>query len=132
MNDPVNIASHISFLIVREDKHPGIVAKLIEFAKSFDHTIDSWAHPIVITKIGDRWLGYHQIIKECIMFNAFNPKTCSPREVVEAMKALAAWARLQHGGGFTAAPMDSKTFTPEVMQRLGFRRTGMELWELEA
>lgn len=106
--------------------------KLEAFAATFNHNIVKHTlSPIVALKRHGRWIGYAQINKQPVVFSAWHtdPTICSPRDVVEGMKAFAGWAKIQHGGGFSAVPLDTISFLPSVMSRLGFRRTNCELYE---
>ena len=105
------------------------VDKLRTFAASFDHKIESLAHPIYIVKRGDVWIGYAQIVHLPVVFTAWNPKTAKARGIWEAMLQFVGWAKLQFGAGFTTVPLDTKTFLPEVMKKLGFRKMGLEIYE---
>lgn len=105
-------------------------ARLNTFAASFNHTIDVTPHPILIWKQGERWVGYCQIVNLPVVFTAWHPQSAKPRDTLEVYKLIRGWAKIQHGGGFTTVPLDTETFTPKVMKKLGFNKTGMELYEL--
>ena len=110
--------------------------KLFKFAKSFDHNISKSINPIVVVKTrgSDQWRGYIQISKEPLAFTAWHTdlNVCKPRDVMEAMRCFAGWAKVQHGGGFVAVPVDTKTFDPVIMAKLGFKRCNAEIYEVTA
>lgn len=125
------LGSELKFEWVRT---PEQVAKLQGFAKSFDHDIGNPKLPLCIVKRNEIWKGYGQIINEPIVFTAWHTdrSVCSPRDLIEGMKAFTYWGKLQHGSVMTAVPMDSKTFTPEVMKKLGAKRLQQEIYVWES
>lgn len=110
------------------------LARLKSFAESFEHTIPTTKHPICMMKRDGKDFAYNQIFMGPLVFSAWHtdPNICHPRDVVEGMKNLVGWAKIQHGGGFVAVPTDTKSFIPPVMQKLGLIRSGMELYEIWA
>lgn len=110
--------------------------RLETFAKSFgdDHAIVTRDHPMVAIVRDSKWVGYAQIVTVPVVFTAWhtNPQICSPRDVVEGMKAFTGWARLQYNYGLTATPISALSkFTSSIMEKLGFKRMNAELWEIK-
>lgn len=103
--------------------------KLQEFAKTFDHEIPTAAHELVAVRVGDQWIGYAQMFGPLAM-TAWHPIHSTPRLVLEANKAFIGHAKLRYGFGFVTVPTDTKTFLPDVMEKLGFERMGLELYEI--
>jgi hypothetical protein len=106
-------------------------AQLQTFANSFDHSIETWSHPIFIAKTDNKWIGYIQIVNQPTVFTAWKPEAASARTIIEAMLQLVGWVRFQFGSGFTTVPLDTKSFFPSVMKKLGFKRMNLELYEPE-
>ena len=108
---------------------------LEEFAASFDHKLKKSIYPLVAFRMGEQpWHGYAQIYTGATIFSAWHtdPKICGPRKFAESMKAIIGWLKFQHGGGFAGVPMDTQTFTPEVMKKIDARRCNCELYEFLA
>lgn len=104
--------------------------RLHTFAATFDHTIPSAAHPLVVFKNGEDWKGFAQIITKPIVFPAWNPHVCTARDVQEGFTRVSGWLDLQYGGGFITAPTNKETkFTEKVMNKLGSKRMFLELYE---
>jgi len=106
--------------------------KLQTFAKSFDHEVKSFTHPIAAFKRGETWVGYSQIVLNMpVVFFAWNPNTIATRDLHEFGSRFMGWSDLQHGGGFTAAPINQPTkFNKELVERhFGVKSMGMELYE---
>lgn len=99
------------------------------FAESFDHSIDTWRFPIFECMRNDKTLGYAQVVNIPVVFTAWNPKSCKPRDIVDAMNWWRAWAITQNNYGLTTVPLDTKSFYPKVMEKLGFKRMNLELYE---
>lgn len=105
---------------------------LAEFGASFDHEARDRTLPVVIFERAGKIRGYAQIHKNtplAITGWHTDPEICSPMDVVHGMMYLKGWAKVEMGGGLTAVQMGSKSFTPEVMEKLGFKRTGFELYQ---
>lgn len=109
-------------------------AKLVKFAESFEHKVVRSTSPLLAIKKHGQWVGYAQINVTPVVFTAWHTDRaiCSPRDVVEGFKILAGWAKVQHGGGFTSVPLDTVSFLPHVMKKLGFTRCNCELYETTA
>ena len=120
--------------------------KLKEFAHTFEHDIcpENVKAPVLIIKRvsgkGDdrkeEWIGFVQMVNCPLLFTAWNPNIATNRDVVEGMKAFTGWAKLQgvlqgRYPGFAAVPNESKTFTPETMEKMGFRRLFAEIYAVE-
>lgn len=108
---------------------PNERARMQTFAESFDHTIGSWRWPICEMKRGDYTFGYAQIVQSPVFFTAWNPNTCKPRDFHEGLSHLRAWGLMQNGHGFATVALDNPTFTPQLMEKLGFNRMKLELYE---
>ena len=108
--------------------------KLRKFAASFDHDIVRNYHPVMVLKMDGRWIGFAQHYKNPLVITGWHTdrKICSPRDMLEGYKALAGWAKIQHSGAMTAAPFDTRTFTPEIMKKLGLHARNAQLYEILA
>jgi hypothetical protein len=111
---------------------PEKLEKLRAFAATFDppHFIEDTKHRIIIFKRRGEWIGYAEIVNTPIVFTAWNKNRCKPRDIVETMKAFVGWARIEHGEGFTAVPLDTRTFPEKIMNKLGFYRLKTELYSV--
>lgn len=108
------------------------IDKLRKFGSEFDHKLSdqSLSHPILVAKVDNEWKGYFQIIQKIpIVFPSIHPGKCKPMDTVEIMKAFQGWAKIQYGGGIVAVPIDSSTFTPEIMEKMFFKRNFQEIYE---
>lgn len=117
----------IQIRLIRADERE----KLIEFAKSFNHEIKSWAYPIFVCIKDGKWISYHQLVNAPVLFNAFHPDMVSSSDVAEIFKKWVGFAQIQWGSGFTAAPLGDTKFTKDVMERMGLQSMNMELYELK-
>jgi hypothetical protein len=99
------------------------------FAKSFDHNISSWRFPIFEMKRDEKSFGYAQIVHIPIVFTAWNPKACKPRDFIDGLNWWRAWGLTQNNHGFTTVALENKTFTPDLMKKIGFKRMNLELYE---
>lgn len=116
-------------------KTPEQKQRLVEFASTFEHKVAALdKHPHCFIKRHGMVVGYAQMYMGPTVFSSWhtNPNICHPRDVMEGMKAFAGWGKLQHGGGFVGVPTDTKSFLPHVMNKLGFLRSGIELYEIWA
>lgn len=108
--------------------------ELRAFAKTFEHEIEEHPFPIWAVKKNGQFIAYVQIAMAPVGFPAIHtdPNICKPRDTVELIKMFTSWCKIQYGGnGFVAAPMDSKTFTPATLQRIGFNRLNKELYAVD-
>lgn len=108
------------------------LAALNAFAQSFGHAVHAARWPLIAFRFGDRpWHAYAQFSQAPVIFSAWHTdqKICSPRDVIDTCKHIKGWMQIQCGGGFFGVPTDTKTFTPEVMGRLGTTRCNTELYE---
>lgn len=99
------------------------------FAESFDHNIATWRFPVFEGKRDEKTLGYAQVVNIPVVFTAWNPKACKPRDIIDAMNWWKAWAITQNNYGLTTVPLETKSFYPKVMEKLGFKRMNLELYE---
>jgi hypothetical protein len=111
---------------------PEKLKELRKFAETFDppHQIHDTKHRIVIAKREGLWIGYAEIVTTPIVFSAWSAR-CKPQDIWSAMAAFVGWARLQHGAGLTAVPLDTKTFPEKIMNHLGFYRMRTELYRAD-
>ena len=106
--------------------------RLAGFAASFEHYPDMTDdHPIIVVKRGEKWIGFFQFCNLPFLQGAWhtNPDIASKRDVIEAARAIIAWAKGQ-GGCLTGSPVGDKHFTPDLMERLGMVRTGIEVYKV--
>lgn len=89
-------------------------------------------HPIIMVRRGARCFGFMQFVNRPIANTTWNtdPKIASKRDVLEAMKTLIDWSRI-NGGCFTAAPLDEKKFTPKLLAKLGLVKMGVQLYNVK-
>lgn len=121
--------SHLNFELIQEG-NPRL-DELREFAKTFNHEIEQHPYPIFAVKKNGQFIAYVQVAMAPLAFPAIHtdPNICRPRDTVEIMKAFTYWTKIQHGGnGFLTAPTDSTTFTPAILERLGFIRLHKEVY----
>jgi len=98
------------------------------FAQSFDHEITESPWPLfMVTKDGQP-KGYFYIANPVLIWPALSHE-CSPRETKEIIEMVKRRANLC-GNPAAVVPKDSPTFTPEVMQKLGFTPTNLLLYTL--
>jgi hypothetical protein len=119
-----------SFFVNRQD--PEQVARLRTFAASFDHTIESLAHPIIVFHRGDKWIAYAQIVQTPTVFPAFhtNPDVCSKRDTYFVSNQLVGWTKIQFGGALLARPIrQGSKFTQDITEHLGGKCMNKELFE---
>jgi hypothetical protein len=109
---------------------PEKLSKLREFALTFEppHTIADTKHRVLIVKRNEEWIGYAEICTTPVVYTAWNKQRCKPRDILEAMKAFTGWSKIQFGEGYTAVPLDTKTFPEQIMHKLGFYRMRTELY----
>ena len=101
------------------------------FAQSFDHEIGTWRYPIFEAKKDDYTIGYAQVVNTPVVFTAWNPKACKPRDIYDACNWWRAWSLTQYGHGMTTVPTNKDTkFTSSIMENLGFKRMNLELYEI--
>lgn len=105
---------------------------LSEFAATFGHKITTRRYPTCMFLKNGKPYGYAYISRDPVAFTAWHSdrNVCTSRDVHETFQMLTGWGKFEHGGGFVTAPIDSKTFTPEVMIKLGFGDTNCHLWEI--
>jgi hypothetical protein len=108
---------------------PEKLVKLRNFAATFDppHEIPDTKHRIVIAKKNGQWIGYAEIVTTPVVFSAWS-KECKPQDIWSAMQAFVGWARLQFSEGYTAVPLETRTFPERIMNKLGFVRLRTELY----
>lgn len=117
----------LDYIPVKTVEH---LEKLKDFAKTFDHDICNYRHEATEIRKGDQTVGYWQMYFVPTAFVAFHPEHCEPRDTLDAIKALSSWAKIQHQQGWVAVNFDSKVFTPELMEKLGFHRMNTELYSI--
>jgi hypothetical protein len=112
---------------------PEKLDELRKFAETFDppHKIHDTKHRIVIAKRDGLWIGYAEISLTPIVFSAWSRERCKASDIWSAMQSFVGWARLQYGSGFTAVPLDTKTFPEKIMNHLGFFRMKTELYRTD-
>lgn len=120
-----------------EEVTPENFAKLQEFARTeFDppHVIEDDALTnknrslLIVTRDG-QWIGYREIIMTPVVYPAFS-RHCKPRDIWELMLKLSGWAFENYREGFVGVPTNTKNFPQHIMRKLGFYRTGNELYKL--
>lgn len=106
------------------------------FANSFGHSVigseKDESVPMFAFDRGDQTRGYTQLHKNTpIAFAGWHTDKmiCTPRDVIDGMNHIKGWAKVERGGGLLAIPMGSENFTPEIMERLDFKRLHMEIYQ---
>ncbi len=105
-----------------------------EFAEGFNHRATDRQLPIFVFVRDGKIRGYAQVHKATPMaITAWHTdkEICNVKDVITGIMHLKGWAKIEKGGGLTAVPVDSPTFTPEVMEKLGLKRLGLELYQFE-
>lgn len=111
-------------------KNEDQLKKLIAFSIEFDHEIKSINFPIIIAKIKDRYIGFTEVCNTPVLFPAFDPKSCSPRNTMETINGLYNWSKLTHGDFLMARNMDAEQFSIELLEDHFIpKRMNMELYE---
>ena len=106
-------------------------ARLVEFGKTFDHhpfRMDE--HPFIVVKRGEKWIGWFQFVNIPFLQTAWhtNPDIASKRDVVDGARALMQWIKTQ-GECLTGSPVN---YQPIFLQKIGLKRTGVELSHVSA
>jgi hypothetical protein len=108
------------------------LVKLQEFATGCRHEFyfDSRLHRIAILKKKhtDRWIGWVKIPKAHTLHVSLCEEQASSRDTVEVIKLLRGWGIMEWGEVIFAVPLESKTFTPEILEKCGAYTMKSGLW----
>ncbi len=72
-------------------------------------------------------IGYCEISLEPQVYPCFSKRT-RPRDVWEVMSHYRSWCFEQYGGGSVGVPRDTINFPEHIMSKLGFYRSGNEIY----
>lgn len=111
-------------------KNEDQLKKLIAFSIEFDHEIKNINFPIIIAKVKDKYIGFTEVCNTPVLFPAFDPRNCSPRNVVEIIDGLHIWSKLANGDFLMARDMNASQFSNELLEEHFIpKRMNMELYE---
>lgn len=99
-----------------------------EFAQTFGHEIEPCPWPLYMVKKDGEKRAYFYIANPVLIWPALSPR-CSARDTKEIVEMVRDRASLA-GNPAAVVPKDSKTFTPTIMQKLGFKETDLLLYTL--
>jgi hypothetical protein len=109
--------------------------KMQIFAKSFDHQIEPMRNGRLYAFERDqRVFGYADVLYIPVAFPAFDPRSTTPRDVLEILQGWKHSCQISHGGdGLIGVPLveDRKTFPVEMIEKTGFTRMKRELYSLD-
>lgn len=120
-----------NYIQFEECDTPEKFSKLREFAATFEpkHFIPDNNHRFIIIKKDGIWIGYSEIVSTPLVFSSWCKSRCTPRDILDGMKAFVGWSKIQYGEGYTAVPLDTRTFPEKIMNRLGFYRLNVEVYK---
>lgn len=82
----------------------------------------------IITRDGI-WVGYYEVCRVPVVYPAFSRRVRS-RDIWEVMMRLVGWSTHTYGDGFVGTPLQRVTFPEHLFRKLGFFRTGNELYKV--
>lgn len=108
-------------------------AALQSFAETFDHTVRLNPHSKYFVAFrGLKPIGYQEQVFTPVIYPAFHPDECSPRDVTRVMHDWVAHSQLSGVPAIVGVPLnnrkDSGNFPEETMNRLGLVRLQRELY----
>jgi len=111
---------------------PEKLAELKTFAANVQppHSIPEDAGRIIMIRRRGQLVAYAIECKTPVVIVTWG-NNCHPRDVAEASATLSCWSQLQHGSALTAVTLNHPTFPPHVMEKLGYRRLNLELYQKE-
>lgn len=111
---------------------PEKLAELRLFAENVNppHVINEKAGRIIILRRRGQIISYAIECSTPVVIVTWG-NNCHPRDVAEASAALSGWSQLQHGSALTAVTLNHPTFPPHVMEKLGYQRLHLELYQKE-
>jgi len=117
----------ITFEAVRDDEQ---FKRVKAFAETFNHETLSGDQIIMIGREG-RLFGYIQIHTRPILLGSWHPDA-GARNIKEAIEDIRKWVDMKfEGRAFTAVTLDHQTFPPKTMEKLGFKRLNVELYDFK-
>lgn len=72
-------------------------------------------------------VGYCEVSLEPMVYPAFS-KRAEPQDVMEVSCHMRSWCVESYGGGGVGVPRDTVTFAEHTMAKLGYQRTGNEIY----
>jgi hypothetical protein len=112
-------------------KESGEFLELVDFAETFDHQVVDHPQINVYGHYKDKKLiGYSDHVFIPTIYPAFHPEFTTPRDVVQTMNDWRVHNQLTGGLGYVGVPLqkDRKTFTNEIMKKLGMERMHREVY----
>lgn len=110
-------------VIIEWVSNPDQLVKLQEFATACNHQFyfDSRLHKIAILKkkLKGTWLGWVKIPLAPTLHVSLNDEIATYRDTLEVVKMLRGWGIMQWGEVIFAVPLDSKSFTDDILTKLG-------------
>jgi hypothetical protein len=113
--------------------------RLKQFAATFDHAVgDNSMFPIYTVERGEQLIGYYNLINfpVPVVCPAMHPDICTPRDFRDSLEFVkhhfclnSINGNFPHGTCLLAVP-PKLPFSPSAFERSGFKRTGLELWQI--
>jgi hypothetical protein len=125
------IDKKIDYKVIPKDS--GEFLELVDFAEEFDHKVVDHPQVNVIGHYKNgKLFGYSDHVFVPVIYPAFHPAHTTPRDVMQCMHDLRVFAQVSGTAGYIGVPIqeDRKTFTNDIMDKLGFIRTRREIYAL--
>lgn len=105
------------------------LGELQAFARTFDHELEPCEWPLYEAhNMGNgKRLGYFFVTQHPIIYPSVHPH-CTPREVLEIGRMVKGRVEMFGKNAAVLVPQRTETFTPRIMQHLGFRGTDLLLY----
>ena len=108
--------------------------KMQVFARSFNHRIEPMRNGrLYAFQKDERVFGYADVLYVPVAFPAFDPRSTTPRDVVEILDGWKHHCQIAQGGDGligTPLPEDRGTFPVQMIEKAGFTRMKRELYSL--
>jgi hypothetical protein len=125
------IDKKIDYKVIPKDS--GEFLELVDFAEEFDHKVVDHPQVNVIGHYKNgKLFGYSDHVFVPVIYPAFHPAHTTPRDVMQCMHDLRVFAQVSGTAGYIGVPIqeDRKTFTNDIMDKLGLIRTRREIYAL--
>lgn len=107
-----------------------------EYGITFDHELlpEHRQWPLfAVRDLEGKLVGFYFIKTLPMSFGAWGPNM-NARQFVETMKTIRSWNKMQSQleateQGYAVVNLENPKFTPQVMDKLGFNRVGLELYQ---
>lgn len=109
---------------------PEKLEELKKFAANVNppHIIPENQGRIIIVKRRSQIIAYAVEMKTPVVIVTWG-NNCLPRDIAEASSTLSCWSQIEHGSALTAVELNHPTFPPNVMEKLGYQRLNLELYQ---